>query len=86
MAKGYVKMISAIAGKMPQGANMFASMREIINAIDIPTQSCIGVGTTIDHGQVRFKIAIPKRHLREIITAVIQIQQKIMMQQIDAPQ
>jgi hypothetical protein len=86
MAKGYVKMTSAIAGEMPQGENMFAPMLEIINAVDIPTQSCIGIGTTIDHGQVRFKIAIPKRHLSEIATAVIQIQQKIMMQQMDAPQ
>jgi hypothetical protein len=65
---------------------MFASMLEIINAVDMPTQSCIGIGTTIDHGQVRFKIAIPKRHLSEIATAVIQIQQKIMMRQMDAPQ
>lgn len=85
MAKGYANMMGTIMGKMPEDATMFAPILKMINAVDTPTQSCIGMGATLDHGQVRVKVAIPKKHLSEIMTAVMQIQQKIMMQQMQTP-
>ncbi len=73
LAKGMSDMTSTMAS---QKNETFGKMPNFWEGIDTQTQSCMSIGAFIEDGQVRKTVALPKQHLREIVQAVMQVQQK----------
>ena len=48
---------------------------------NVQTQSCLVAGGKTADGTAAVRLALPKQHLIEIVSTVMQIQQKMMMQQ-----
>jgi len=51
---------------------------------DAQTQSCMAIGGKIADGQAALRLALPKQHLIEIVTAAMQVQQQTMKMQQEA--
>lgn len=74
-AKGFMGMIQQMGG--PEETAMMSGMA---SALDIQTQSCMAFSATVDNGKVVTRLAMPKQHLMEIVTAAMQVQAKMMQQ------
>lgn len=77
LVKGLMGTVAQTVGPMGMG-DMFSMMAQ---AMDIQTQSCMAAGIRIADGKIASRVALPKQHLTEIITAAMQIQQHITQQQ-----
>lgn len=68
-------------GDMLQGMPMIGQMvSAFLDKLNVPTQSCLAMSATIDHGKSNVELAIPKQHVMEIMAAVMQIQQQFMQE------
>jgi peroxiredoxin len=76
LAKGGMNMVSQMGG--PEAPGMFSEMAK---AMDVPTQSCMAVSATVAKGKINSRLALPKQHLIEIISAAMKIQMQMMQQQ-----
>lgn len=74
LVKGGGEMMGSMGAQpgMEQVARMFSGLK------DVQTQSCLAVGGSIADGQAAVRLAIPKQHLIEIVTAAMQLQQQAM--------
>lgn len=72
LAKGSLGMMTQLAGPMGE---MFAPMAQ---ALDIETQSCMAVSAHIADGKITARLALPRQHLSEVITAVMKMQELMM--------
>lgn len=73
LAKGMSDMTSTMASRQK---DQDFKMPNFWEGIDTQTLSCMSVGAFIEEGQVRKIIALPKQHLREVVQAVMLVQQK----------
>lgn len=73
LMKGLGEMMQTMGGQANMGpaAGMFSGLK------DIPTQSCFVTGGKISDGSASLRIALPKQHLIEVVSAAMQIQQKM---------
>ena len=78
LMKGAGDMVQTIGTQPGMDSNPVMEMFKSLN--NVPTQSCLVTGGKISDGQAALRIALPKQHLVEIVTAAMQIQQKMMMQ------
>jgi peroxiredoxin len=81
---GSVNIIKLIKGglEMVQQTGVpVEALSAISQALDIQTQSCMAVSTTIANGKVASRLALPKQHLMEIVTVAMQIQNQMMQAQ-----
>lgn len=76
--KGGMGVVSQMSGA---GAETGGMLSEMAKAMDVPTQSCMAISATVGKGKINSRLALPKQHLMEIITAAMQVQQKMMQQQ-----
>lgn len=85
-----IKLMSGLADmmqNMPTGTNCQGEpmpMPDIFGGLNVPSQSSLAIGGYTADGQSSTRIIVPKQHLMEIVTAGMQIQQKMMPQM--APQ
>jgi peroxiredoxin len=76
LVKGGLGMASQMAG--PAENEMLTGLA---SAMDIQTKSCMAFSATIANGKVATRLALPKQHLSEIVTAAMQAQAQMMQQQ-----
>lgn len=79
LMKGMGEMIQTMGGE--EQINPFKSL----SGMNLQSQSCLVMGGKVADGQLGMRIALPKQHLLEIVTAAMQIQQQMLQQQ-QAPQ
>lgn len=75
---GMMQTMQQAAPEQPQGMPNFAAMFE---GIPMDSQSAMALALRAEEGKLKFQYALPKQHLMEITNVFMQIQQKIMMQQ-----
>jgi thiol-disulfide isomerase/thioredoxin len=81
LMKGLGEMMQSMSAEgMP---NPFAN---IFSGINIQSQSSLMAGARIADGQFGMRLALPKQHLIEVVTAGMQIQQKMMQSQMEMQQ
>jgi len=81
LMKGLGEMMQSMsASGMP---NPFAN---IFSGINMQSQSSLIMGARVADGQLGMRIALPKQHLVEVVTAAMQIQQKVMQSQMEMQQ
>jgi len=78
----YLKLVKGLMGMAQQmgGEAEMGMLSGFAGAMDVPTQSCMAVSATVANGKIVSRIAMPKQHLAEIITAVMQAQAQMMQQ------
>lgn len=78
----YLKLVNGFMGMAKQmgGEAEMGMLSGLAGAMDIPTQSCMAVSATVANGKIASRVALPKQHLAEIITAVLQAQTQMMQQ------
>ena len=78
----YLKLVKGFMGMAQQmgGSEEMGMLSGFAGAMDVPTQSCMAVSATVANGKIASRIAMPKQHLAEIITAVMQAQAQMMQQ------
>lgn len=81
LMKGLGEMLQSMGGgAMPD------MVKNIFSGINIQSQSSLIMGGKIADGQFGLRTALPKQHLVEVMTAVMQIQQQMMQQQMQQQQ
>ncbi|MFC1739191.1 hypothetical protein ACFL1G_09095 [Planctomycetota bacterium] len=88
-----IKLMTGLGGLMQNMGPMMQNcgdgeptpMPDIFGGLNIPSQSSLAIGGQIADGQLGMRTVLPKQHLMEIFGAVMQIQQKMMPQQMPQP-
>ena len=84
-----IKLMSGLGDvmqNMPAGTNCQGEpMPDIFGGLNVPSQSSLAIGGQTANGQVGIRMVLPKQHLMEIVTAGMQIQQKMMPQMAPQP-
>ncbi|MCE5184720.1 MAG: TlpA family protein disulfide reductase [Planctomycetaceae bacterium] len=75
LMKGMGEMMQSLPGAEQN------PMKDIFKGINIQSQSTLVLGGKVADGQLGLRIALPKQHLMEVVTAGMQIQQQIMQDQ-----
>jgi thiol-disulfide isomerase/thioredoxin len=81
LMKGLGEMMQSMSA-----AGVPGSFANIFSGINIQSQSSLIAGARVADGQFGMRIALPKQHLIEVVTAGMQIQQKLMQSQMDMQQ
>lgn len=78
-----MKGLGEMMQTMGEGVGPFAN---IFSGINMQSQSSLIMGARMADGQFGMRIAMPKQHLVEVVTAAMQIQQKVMQSQMEMQQ
>jgi len=90
-----IKLMTGLGGLMQNMGPMMqvgcgedatpSPMPDIFGGLNIPSRSSLAIGGYTADGQSNMRVVLPKQHLMEIFGAGMQIQQKMMPQQIPQP-
>ena len=75
LVKGFMGMAQQMGGPAENGM-----LSGLAAAMDVQTKSCMAFSATVANGKVATRLALPKQHLSEIVTAAMQAQAQMMQQ------